>query len=90
LTDPAKRAKASLNNTAYAARQIVDIRRLETGQSTENIALLGRLEASQSLIEQVVAGFGQLSQGQEPVSGEDIVDVEVESVQGADIATDSD
>lgn len=36
--DPDKLKKASVNNLSYAMRQVYDIQRLETGQSTENVA----------------------------------------------------
>jgi predicted DNA-binding protein YlxM (UPF0122 family) len=35
--DPKKRAQASLNNAAYAAKQIHEIYRLETNQTTSNV-----------------------------------------------------
>jgi len=39
LADKPRRQKASLNNTAYALRQVYDIRRLETGKATSNVLL---------------------------------------------------
>jgi hypothetical protein len=39
LTDEKKIDAASLNNVGYSFRQIFDARRLETGQSTANLAL---------------------------------------------------
>lgn len=46
LLDPDALSKASLNNRAYAFKQIHEARRLETGQSTSNQAL--------SLLSQIV------------------------------------
>ena len=43
LLDPDCLAKASLNNRAYAFKQIHEARRLESGQSTQNISVLGKL-----------------------------------------------
>ena len=43
LVDGEKIEKASLNNVAYAFKQIHEARRLETGQSTNNISVLGKL-----------------------------------------------
>lgn len=43
LLDPDVLAKASLNNRAYAFKQIHEARRLESGQSTANISVLGKL-----------------------------------------------
>lgn len=40
LADPAKIAKASLNNVAYAFTQVHIARRLEEGKSTENRSIL--------------------------------------------------
>lgn len=42
LLDPEAMAKASLNNRAYAFKQIHEARRLESGQSTNNISVLGK------------------------------------------------
>ena len=51
LVDEEKIAKASLNNVAYAFKQIHEARRLETGQSTNNISVLGKflLQAEERL-----------------------------------------
>jgi predicted DNA-binding protein YlxM (UPF0122 family) len=46
LLDPDALAKASLNNRAYAFKQIHEARRLETGQSTANVSILGKLIAA--------------------------------------------
>ena len=43
LLDTEKGAKASLNNVAYAFKQIHEARRLESGQSTANVSVLGKL-----------------------------------------------
>lgn len=43
LLDPDALAKASLNNRAYAFKQIHEARRLEAGQSTSNVSMLGKL-----------------------------------------------
>ena len=45
LLDPDAMAKASLNNRAYAFKQIHEARRLESGQSTSNasLSILGKL-----------------------------------------------
>ena len=45
LLDPDALAKASLNNRAYAFKQIHEARRLESGQSTSNasLSILGKL-----------------------------------------------
>lgn len=43
LTDPAKMAKASLNNVAYAFQQVHTARRLEENRSTNNTAVLTRM-----------------------------------------------
>jgi len=45
LLDPDALSKASLNNRAYAFKQIHEARRLETGQSTSNqaLSLLGQI-----------------------------------------------
>lgn len=40
LADPARRQKASLNNTAYALGQVSTLTRLEKGQSTSNVAYI--------------------------------------------------
>lgn len=53
LLDPDTLAKASLNNRAYAFKQIHEARRLETNQSTSNVSVLGKL------ILQAEAGLGQ-------------------------------
>jgi hypothetical protein len=42
LLDPEAMAKASLNNRAYAFKAIHEARRLESGQSTNNISVLGK------------------------------------------------
>lgn len=42
LLDAGKIEKASLNNVAYAFKQIHEARRLESGQSTNNISVLGK------------------------------------------------
>lgn len=42
LLDPDCLAKASLNNRAYAFKQIHEARRLESNQSTSNISVLGK------------------------------------------------
>jgi predicted DNA-binding protein YlxM (UPF0122 family) len=52
LLDPDAMAKASLNNRAYAFKQIHEARRLEAGQSTSNISVLGKF------IQQAEAGLG--------------------------------
>jgi hypothetical protein len=41
LLDPTKIEKASVNNIAYALRQLFDMERLERGESTANIAYHG-------------------------------------------------
>jgi hypothetical protein len=46
LADPEAITKASLNNRAYAFKQIHEARRLETGQSTANVSILGKLIAA--------------------------------------------
>jgi predicted DNA-binding protein YlxM (UPF0122 family) len=43
LIDPQVMAKASLNNRAYAFKQIHEARRLESGQATSNVSVLGKL-----------------------------------------------
>lgn len=43
LLDEDTLEKASLNNRAYAFQQVFNARRLETGQSTQNHSLLGKL-----------------------------------------------
>lgn len=43
LLDPDALSKASLNNRAYAFKQIHEARRLESGQSTNNISVLAKL-----------------------------------------------
>ena len=43
MLDDEKLSKASINNLAFASRQITDMRRLETGQSTANINSITRL-----------------------------------------------
>ena len=43
LLDPYAMQKASLNNRAYALKVIHEARRLETGQSTSNLSVLGKL-----------------------------------------------
>jgi hypothetical protein len=43
LLDPSALQKASLNNRAYALKVIHEARRLETGQSTSNLSVLGKL-----------------------------------------------
>ena len=43
LLDKDAMAKASLNNRAYAFKQIHEARRLESGQSTANVSVLGKL-----------------------------------------------
>jgi predicted DNA-binding protein YlxM (UPF0122 family) len=45
LMDEVTLQKASLNNRAYAFQQVFTARRLETGQSTQNHAVLGKLMA---------------------------------------------
>ena len=45
LTDKDKREKASLNNVAYTFTQLHQARRLESGQSTQNLALHQIVEA---------------------------------------------
>ena len=40
LTDADKRKKATLGNVAYALQHVHSIRRLESGQSTENISII--------------------------------------------------
>ena len=50
LVDPARRKKASLNNTAYALSQVANMTRLEKGLSTSNVAyvdMAGSLEEIQ-------------------------------------------
>jgi len=46
LLDGDALAKASLNNRAYAFKQIHEARRLEAGQSTSNVSVLGKLVAA--------------------------------------------
>jgi hypothetical protein len=43
LLDPAAMAKASLNNRAYALKVIHEARRLESGQATSNVSVIGKL-----------------------------------------------
>ena len=43
LADETCLSKASLNNRAYAFQQIFNARRLESGKSTENLGVLGKL-----------------------------------------------
>jgi len=43
LLDADAMAKASLNNRAYAFKQIHEARRLEMGQSTDNVSLLAKI-----------------------------------------------
>jgi hypothetical protein len=43
LLDADTMAKASLNNRAYAFKQIHEARRLESGQSTANLSVLGKI-----------------------------------------------
>jgi hypothetical protein len=52
MLQPDKIEKASLNNAAYALKQVNEIRRLESGQSTQNIGVLGKLivEAEKTLL----------------------------------------
>ena len=47
MLDPERRAKASLNNTAYAFQQVANLRRLEQGKATSHVAIL-QLAASQA------------------------------------------
>ena len=49
MMDPQKRAAASLNNTAYAYRQIHETRRLDEGLSTINVDLHAEFEARKQL-----------------------------------------
>ena len=46
IVDPDKLEKASLNNVAYALTQVHTMRRLEQGQSTNNIAVLSQVISS--------------------------------------------
>lgn len=48
VMSPSKRQKASLNNAAYAFSAIFNARRLESGQSTENIAIDAALQSIHS------------------------------------------
>ena len=43
LIDPARLAKASLNNAAYAYTQVFNSRRLEEGKSTENKSIISAM-----------------------------------------------
>ena len=43
MVDPDRRAKASLNNTAYAFRQVHDANRLARGETTSNVGLLAAI-----------------------------------------------
>lgn len=43
LTDEDTLQKASLNNRAYAFQQVFNARRLETGESTQNLSVLSKL-----------------------------------------------
>lgn len=43
LVDPSKIEKASLNNIAFAFRQVADQLRLERGQSTSNVSVIERI-----------------------------------------------
>jgi hypothetical protein len=47
MADPERRAKASLNNTAYALTQVSNLRRLEQGKATSHVAIL-QLAAQQA------------------------------------------
>ena len=49
MMDPQKRAAASLNNTAYAYRQIHETRRLDEGLSTVNVDLHAEFEDRRQL-----------------------------------------
>jgi predicted DNA-binding protein YlxM (UPF0122 family) len=49
LADPVKRAGASLNNVAYAYRQIHETRRLDEGLSTSNVDLHAEFESLKQL-----------------------------------------
>lgn len=60
LLDTDKIQKASLNNVAYAFKQIHEARRLESGQSTNNISVLGKL------LVQAEAGLGQPAASVQP------------------------
>ena len=51
LADSKKREAASLNNTAYAYRQVHETRRLDEGQSTMNVDLHAEFETVRRLDE---------------------------------------
>ena len=61
MMDDARRAKASLNNTAYAFGQIHTARRLEEGKSTSNLSVHA------SLVEMVCAGKVEDAQGDDAI-----------------------
>ena len=67
LFDPVKRAKASLNNTAYAFTQLNNAARLEDGESTQNIDINALINDAQAMED----ALKELNQ-------EDIIDVEPE------------
>ena len=63
MMDERKRNDASLNNTAYAFKQIFDARRLESGQATERIDYVNvssRAEARRAQIEKLSAEVGEI------------------------------
>lgn len=55
VIDPEKIEKASLNNVAYALTQVHTMRRLEQGQSTNNVSVLSQVisSAKQQLVKEL-------------------------------------
>ncbi len=49
LVDEDRRKKATLNNTAYAFSQIQNARRLESGQTTENVGVAVEVKLAKAL-----------------------------------------
>jgi len=77
LTDKEKLEKASLNNVAYAFKQVFDSNRLQRGQSTSNIAyadLTQEIDAAEKEIEElqslILPGSGHTDGHEEEVEGE--------------------
>lgn len=52
IVDPKRRAKASLNNTAYALAQVANMTRLEKGLSTSNVAYVDMNDSLEEIRQQ--------------------------------------
>lgn len=101
LLDPAKIEKASINNLAYALRQLYDMGRLERDQSTANVAVVHE-QANQTLAEvdaEIASITEELPDSAQSSASPDQyaddpkltkIDAEIErlSAQGVDIDTD--